>query len=151
MQEMNVNTTLVYTTHAIDWWELFSSCRSKTMLILPLCQVFFCVCSFGTVRVPGCSKKECWFSPGCARKYLQSHTETTGRNEQYKVQRTPCLPMCLSLVLLCLLQCCVFPAAIILQESWKTLLENLWDQHLNHSFVVQITQSLERIIEKNNK
>ncbi|XP_061771267.1 uncharacterized protein zgc:174888 [Nerophis ophidion] len=45
--------------------------------------------------------------------------------------------------------CCVFPAAIVLLESWNVLLNNLWDQHLNRSLVFDLKQTLERIIRKN--
>nr|XP_057912270.1 uncharacterized protein zgc:174888 [Doryrhamphus excisus] len=45
--------------------------------------------------------------------------------------------------------CCVFPAAIILLESWNVLLSNLWDQHLNRSLVFDLKHTLERIIRKN--
>ncbi|XP_036931129.1 uncharacterized protein zgc:174888 [Acanthopagrus latus] len=45
--------------------------------------------------------------------------------------------------------CCVFPAAVVLLNSWHVLLRNLWDEHLNHSFILDIQQTLERIIKKN--
>uniref|UniRef100_A0A671XIS1 Uncharacterized LOC115566682 n=1 Tax=Sparus aurata TaxID=8175 RepID=A0A671XIS1_SPAAU len=45
--------------------------------------------------------------------------------------------------------CCVFPAAVVMLNSWHVLLRNLWDEHLNHSFILDIQQTLERIIKKN--
>ncbi|XP_061676695.1 uncharacterized protein zgc:174888 [Syngnathoides biaculeatus] len=45
--------------------------------------------------------------------------------------------------------CCVFPAAIVLLESWNVLLRNLWDEHLNQSLIFDLKQTLEIIIRKN--
>lgn len=45
--------------------------------------------------------------------------------------------------------CCVFPAAIVLLDSWQVLLRNLWDEHLNQSFILDLRQTLERIIKRN--
>ncbi|XP_061632084.1 uncharacterized protein zgc:174888 [Phyllopteryx taeniolatus] len=45
--------------------------------------------------------------------------------------------------------CCVFPAAIVLLESWNVLLKNLWDEHLNHSLIFDLKQTLDIIIRKN--
>ncbi|XP_029306525.1 uncharacterized protein LOC115020736 isoform X2 [Cottoperca gobio] len=39
--------------------------------------------------------------------------------------------------------CCVFPAAVVLLESWHVLLGNLWDEHLNHSLILDLKQTLE--------
>uniref|UniRef100_A0A8C6T409 Uncharacterized protein n=1 Tax=Neogobius melanostomus TaxID=47308 RepID=A0A8C6T409_9GOBI len=47
---------------------------------------------------------------------------------------TSVLHLKLILVLSCL-QCCVFPAAVVLLDSWHVLLRNLWDEHLNRSLV----------------
>lgn len=47
------------------------------------------------------------------------------------------------------LQCCVFPAAVVLLDSWHVLLRNLWDEHLNHSLILDLKQTLDRIIKKN--
>lgn len=47
------------------------------------------------------------------------------------------------------LQCCVFSAAVVLVESWHVLLTNLWDQHLNYTFILELKQTLDRIVEKN--
>uniref|UniRef100_A0A8C4DLT6 Uncharacterized protein n=1 Tax=Dicentrarchus labrax TaxID=13489 RepID=A0A8C4DLT6_DICLA len=47
------------------------------------------------------------------------------------------------------LQCCVFPAAVVLLESWHVLLRNLWDEHLNHSLILDLKQTLDRIISRN--
>lgn len=53
-------------------------------------------------------------------------------------------------VLLCFSsQCCVFPAAYVLHNSWQVLLTNLWEEHLNHSLVVELTRTLDTIISKN--
>lgn len=46
-------------------------------------------------------------------------------------------------------QCCVFPAAVVLQDSWHMLLRNLWDEHLNHSLILDLKQTLDKIINKN--
>ncbi|XP_071327021.1 uncharacterized protein [Trachinotus anak] len=45
--------------------------------------------------------------------------------------------------------CCVFPAAVVLLDSWHVLLRNLWDEHLNHSLILDLRQTLDRIIKKN--
>ncbi|KAM9807232.1 uncharacterized protein zgc:174888 [Syngnathus typhle] len=45
--------------------------------------------------------------------------------------------------------CCIFPAAIVLLESWNVLLRNLWDEHLNHSLIFDLKQTLDIIIKKN--
>ncbi|XP_068426624.1 uncharacterized protein zgc:174888 [Clinocottus analis] len=45
--------------------------------------------------------------------------------------------------------CCVFPAAVVLLESWHVLLGNLWDEHLNRSLILDLTKTLDRIIKKN--
>ncbi|XP_023282055.1 uncharacterized protein LOC111669834 [Seriola lalandi dorsalis] len=45
--------------------------------------------------------------------------------------------------------CCVFPAAVVLLDSWHVLLRNLWDEHLNHSLILDLKQTLDRIIKKN--
>ncbi|XP_035528934.1 uncharacterized protein zgc:174888 [Morone saxatilis] len=45
--------------------------------------------------------------------------------------------------------CCVFPAAVVLLESWHVLLRNLWDEHLNHSLILDLKQTLDRIISRN--
>ncbi|XP_054903490.1 uncharacterized protein zgc:174888 isoform X1 [Poeciliopsis prolifica] len=45
--------------------------------------------------------------------------------------------------------CCVFSAAVVLVESWHVLLTNLWDQHLNYTFILELKQTLDRIVEKN--
>ncbi|CAJ1062400.1 uncharacterized protein zgc:174888 [Xyrichtys novacula] len=45
--------------------------------------------------------------------------------------------------------CCVFPAAVVLLDSWHVLLRNLWDEHLNHSLILDLKQTLEKIIKRN--
>ncbi|XP_070691703.1 uncharacterized protein [Pempheris klunzingeri] len=45
--------------------------------------------------------------------------------------------------------CCVFPAAIVLLNSWHVLLRNLWDEHLNYSLILDLKQTLDKIIKKN--
>ncbi|XP_047454058.1 protein Shroom4 isoform X2 [Mugil cephalus] len=45
--------------------------------------------------------------------------------------------------------CCVFPAAVVLLDSWHVLLRNLWDEHLNHSLILDLKQTLDTIIRKN--
>ncbi|XP_034030531.1 uncharacterized protein zgc:174888 [Thalassophryne amazonica] len=45
--------------------------------------------------------------------------------------------------------CCVFPAAVVLLDSWHVLLRNLWDEHLNHSLIIELKQTLDNIIKKN--
>ncbi|XP_008320868.1 uncharacterized protein LOC103387846 isoform X2 [Cynoglossus semilaevis] len=45
--------------------------------------------------------------------------------------------------------CCVFPAAVVLLDSWHVLLRNLWDEHLNHTLVLNLKQTLERLIHRN--
>lgn len=59
-----------------------------------------------------------------------------------------------SVVLLCVrpvfsLQCCVFPAAVVLLDFWDVLLRNIWDEHLNHSLIRDIKQTLDKIIRRN--
>ncbi|KAG7475649.1 hypothetical protein JOB18_034872 [Solea senegalensis] len=51
--------------------------------------------------------------------------------------------------MLCSDPCCVFPAAVVLLDSWHVLLRNLWDEHLNHSLILDLKQTLEKIIKKN--
>lgn len=46
-------------------------------------------------------------------------------------------------------ECCVFPAAVVLLDSWHVLLRNLWDEHLNHSLILDLKQTLDKIIRKN--
>lgn len=65
-----------------------------------------------------------------------------------------CFARCiLTLELLCCsafsLQCCVFPAAVVLLDSWHVLLRNLWDEHLNHSLILDLKQTLDKIVRKN--
>ncbi|XP_076010718.1 uncharacterized protein LOC143003851 [Genypterus blacodes] len=45
--------------------------------------------------------------------------------------------------------CCVFPAAVVLLDSWHVLLGNLWDEHLNYSLIMDLKQTLEKILRKN--
>ncbi|XP_034552828.1 uncharacterized protein zgc:174888 [Notolabrus celidotus] len=45
--------------------------------------------------------------------------------------------------------CCVFPAAVVLLDSWHVLLKNLWDEHLNHSLILDLKQTLDKIIKRN--
>ncbi|XP_012730639.2 uncharacterized protein zgc:174888 [Fundulus heteroclitus] len=45
--------------------------------------------------------------------------------------------------------CCVFSAAVVLVQSWHTLLTNLWDQHLNYTFIFELKQTLDRIVGQN--
>ncbi|KAI3361093.1 hypothetical protein L3Q82_013293, partial [Scortum barcoo] len=45
--------------------------------------------------------------------------------------------------------CCVFPAAVVLLDSWHVLLRNLWDVHLNYSLIIELKQTLNKIIQKN--
>ncbi|CAF97905.1 unnamed protein product [Tetraodon nigroviridis] len=45
--------------------------------------------------------------------------------------------------------CCVFPAAVVLLDSWEVLLTKLWDEHLNHSLIRDIKQTLDKIIRRN--
>nr|XP_046255567.1 uncharacterized protein zgc:174888 [Scatophagus argus] len=45
--------------------------------------------------------------------------------------------------------CCVFPAAVVLLDSWHVLLRNLWDEHINHSLILDVKQTLDKIIRKN--
>lgn len=47
------------------------------------------------------------------------------------------------------LQCCVFPAAIVLVDSWNVLLRNLWNEHLNRSLIYDLRRTLNKIISKN--
>nr|XP_020473288.1 uncharacterized protein LOC109970216 [Monopterus albus] len=51
--------------------------------------------------------------------------------------------------MLCDSPCCVFPAAIVLLDSWNVLLINLWDEHLHYSLIQDIRQTLAKIINKN--
>lgn len=46
-------------------------------------------------------------------------------------------------------QCCVFPAAVVLQDSWAELLPNLWEEHVNYSLIVELMDTLNTIIKKN--
>ncbi|XP_023820308.1 uncharacterized protein LOC110016677 [Oryzias latipes] len=45
--------------------------------------------------------------------------------------------------------CCVFPAAVVLQDSWAELLPNLWEEHVNYSLIVELMDTLNTIIKKN--
>ncbi|KAM6994228.1 uncharacterized protein LKV04_006641 [Tautogolabrus adspersus] len=45
--------------------------------------------------------------------------------------------------------CCVFPAAVVLLDSWHVLLRNLWDEHLNQSLILDLKQTLDKIIKRN--
>ncbi|XP_017270759.1 uncharacterized protein zgc:174888 [Kryptolebias marmoratus] len=45
--------------------------------------------------------------------------------------------------------CCVISAAAVLLDSWSVLLKNLWDEHVNHTLILELIGTLERIIEKN--
>ncbi|CAL8247307.1 unnamed protein product [Lota lota] len=45
--------------------------------------------------------------------------------------------------------CSVFPAAVVLLNSWTGLLPNLWDEHVNYKLISELKQSLEAIIQKN--
>ncbi|XP_037310796.1 uncharacterized protein zgc:174888 [Pungitius pungitius] len=45
--------------------------------------------------------------------------------------------------------CCVFPAAVVLLESWQVLHGNLWDEHLNRSLIIDLKMTLSKIIKKN--
>lgn len=45
--------------------------------------------------------------------------------------------------------CCVFPAAIVLVDSWNVLLRNLWNEHLNRSLIYDLRRTLNKIILKN--
>lgn len=45
--------------------------------------------------------------------------------------------------------CCVFPAAVVLLDSWDVLHQNLWVDHLNRSFIHDLKQALHKIIRKN--
>lgn len=47
------------------------------------------------------------------------------------------------------LQCCVFPAAVVLKDSWEVLLRNLWQEHLNQSLIDDVKKTLGLIIERN--
>lgn len=47
------------------------------------------------------------------------------------------------------LQCCVFSAAVVLLDSWNVLLMNLWDEHVNHTLILELRQTLDKIITKN--
>uniref|UniRef100_A0A8C7WZB4 Uncharacterized protein n=1 Tax=Oryzias sinensis TaxID=183150 RepID=A0A8C7WZB4_9TELE len=46
-------------------------------------------------------------------------------------------------------QCCVFPAAVVLQDSWAELLPNLWEEHVNYSLIVELMATLNTIIKNN--
>lgn len=52
--------------------------------------------------------------------------------------------------MLCDKPCCVFPAAVVLLNSWRTLLTNLWKNHINESLITELGDTLEGIIRKNN-
>lgn len=41
--------------------------------------------------------------------------------------------------------CCVFNAALFLQEAWSTLLDNLWAEHLQYSFIEDVRTALDYI------
>ncbi|XP_015236703.1 uncharacterized protein zgc:174888 [Cyprinodon tularosa] len=45
--------------------------------------------------------------------------------------------------------CCVFSAAVVLVESWHVLLTNLWDQHLNYTFILELKETLDKIVNRN--
>ncbi|KAJ3598576.1 hypothetical protein NHX12_002085 [Muraenolepis orangiensis] len=45
--------------------------------------------------------------------------------------------------------CCVFPAAVVLLDSWEVLHTNLWDEHVNYRLILELKRSLEAIILKN--
>ncbi|XP_013868144.1 uncharacterized protein zgc:174888 [Austrofundulus limnaeus] len=45
--------------------------------------------------------------------------------------------------------CCVFSAAVVLLDSWNMLLMNLWDEHVNHTLILELRQTLDKIIAKN--
>ncbi|KAJ0039423.1 hypothetical protein NL108_014548, partial [Boleophthalmus pectinirostris] len=45
--------------------------------------------------------------------------------------------------------CCVFPAAIVLLDSWHVLIKNLYDEHINRSLIRDLKQTLEKIIKSN--
>ncbi|XP_071768876.1 uncharacterized protein LOC139922295 [Centroberyx gerrardi] len=45
--------------------------------------------------------------------------------------------------------CCVFPAAVVLLDSWHVLLRNLYNEHLNQSFIFDLKQTLDKIIKRN--
>lgn len=43
----------------------------------------------------------------------------------------------------------MFPAAVVLLDFWDVLLRNIWDEHLNHSLIHDIKQTLDKIIRRN--
>ncbi|KAF7198939.1 uncharacterized protein zgc:174888 [Nothobranchius furzeri] len=45
--------------------------------------------------------------------------------------------------------CCVFPAAVVLLDSWNELLGNLWGEHVNRSLILELKLTLDKIIDKN--
>lgn len=45
--------------------------------------------------------------------------------------------------------CCVFPAAVVLVDSWTVLLTNLWDEHINYTLISELKQLLDTIIQTN--
>ncbi|XP_072317400.1 uncharacterized protein [Eucyclogobius newberryi] len=45
--------------------------------------------------------------------------------------------------------CCVFPAAVVLLDSWHALIKNLYDEHINRSLIRDLKQTLEKIIKSN--
>lgn len=47
------------------------------------------------------------------------------------------------------LQCCVFPAAVVLLNSWDVLYTNLWDEHVNYSLIFDLKETLVLILSKN--
>ncbi|KAJ0000490.1 hypothetical protein NQD34_012332 [Periophthalmus magnuspinnatus] len=51
--------------------------------------------------------------------------------------------------ILCDDPCCVFPAAIVLLDSWHVLIKNLYDEHINRSLIRDLKQTLEKIIKSN--
>lgn len=46
------------------------------------------------------------------------------------------------------LQCCIVSAAAVLLDSWDVLQKNLWDEHVNHSLILELQHTLNKIIEK---
>lgn len=45
--------------------------------------------------------------------------------------------------------CCVFSAAVVLVKSWQVLLTNLWEHHINYTFVTELMETLDTIVRKN--
>lgn len=41
--------------------------------------------------------------------------------------------------------CCVFNSALFLQEAWSTLLDKLWPEHVNYSFIEDVRTALDDI------